>query len=99
MLSITSLKYARCTCPTFIALRIVIRCYIVITVCGRYALSTKIFYALIYYISVYLPIIEKKETRKKEKKSELSHCYETLLIHTFADYRVQSVLMLCILLQ
>lgn len=70
MLSITSLKYARCTCPTFIALRIVIRCYIVITLCVRYALSAKIFYALIYYISAYLPIRKKKkkQERKKEKK-------------------------------
>lgn len=69
MLSITSLKYARCTCPTFIALRIVIRCYIVIKLCVGFVLSAKIFYALIYYISAYLPIRKKKkQERKKEKK-------------------------------
>jgi len=52
----------------------------------------------LFIILAHIYRLEKKKTREKKEKKELSHCYETLLIHTFADYRVQSVLMLCILL-
>lgn len=78
MLSITSLKYARCTCPTFIALRMVIRCYIVIRLCVRYLsvicqniLCAYLCILYLFYISaLYQPITKKKKkkTRKKERK-------------------------------
>lgn len=73
MLSITSLKYARCTCPTFIALRIVIRCYIVITLCVRYTPYLPKYSMRLFIILAHIYRLEKKEkkrTRKKERKKK-----------------------------